>query len=212
MSDTPLHKTRIKHNMDKAEKYTNRKRHKHEQEMNLIKRALPLIADVRTILDAPCGVGRSTIMLSQEGYQLTGVDLGKAAVEVAAREVQAAGVNAEIREADIENLPWEARHFDAVLCFRLFHHFPDADSRRAIVRGITAAADKYVLISYISPWSWTSMRRRVRKALTGKRIIQHHTSLEEVTGYFDEQGFELVQDIPLRRFFHSLHLAVFKRR
>ena len=59
------HRHRIKHTIEKAEKYQHRKVDKHQAEMALIRRALPLFAGVRTILDAPCGVGRATIMLAQ---------------------------------------------------------------------------------------------------------------------------------------------------
>ena len=212
MHEVTDYKNRIKHTLDKADKYTQRKSGKNRQEMALIKSALPALNNVKTLLDAPCGTGRMTIMLSRNGYQVTGIDLGKAAVDVAKRELAKAGCDAELLQADIEHLPWPPRHFDAVLCFRLFHHFPDARTRAAMIHHICDAADNYVLLSYLSPWSWTALRRQLRRYLTGRKSVQHHTSLNEIADYFTREGFSLVKNYPVKPFFHSLHLAVFQRQ
>lgn len=206
------YKSRIKHDVQTARRYTQRKPEKHRAEMALIARGFAEVSHVKTVLDAPCGVGRATIWLAQHGYEATGVDLGAGAVAIATQAVAAAQVSATIRQENIEEMRFADRSFDATLCFRLIHHFPNPEIRQRFIRELCRVSDRYVLISYLSPWSPTSMRRRLRKTIFGVADRQHMNSLGEISAYFDQQGFELVKNIPQTRFLKSLQLAVFRRR
>jgi SAM-dependent methyltransferase len=201
---------RIKNSLSAAESYTRRKQRKHDAELALIRRALKYAGNAGTFLDAPCGTGRATILLARLGYEATGVDLGDAAVTVARRKVSEAGVSANIERADIEALPYAENAFDATLCFRLYHHFPDDWVRKRVIRALCRVSRSYVVISYFSPFSPTSIRRKLRAKLVNKPSRQVATSLTSVRKLFDEQGFHLVKNIPQRRFLNTLHVAVFK--
>lgn len=205
------HRDRIKHTIEKAEKYQHRKAGKHKAEMALIRRALPLIAGVKTILDAPCGVGRATIMLAQSGYSVTGVDLGEGALDLARKSAQEAKVAATIEKQDLVKLDYADGQFDAVLCFRLIHHLPTPKHRDEIISELCRVAKNYVLISYLSPWSYTSAQRLIKKKLGIKYSVQNITPLPEIQGYFKRHGYRLVKDFAQAQFIHSLHLAVFAK-
>ena len=205
------YRQRIKHSAVSAEKYARRKPHKHQAEMALIEKGFKLLNDVKNVLDAPCGVGRATIWLAQRGYQATGIDLGKAAIRATREEIRKQGLPATALIDNIERMSFADQSFDVTLCFRLFHHFPNQTIRGNIVRELCRVSKRYILISYLTPWSPTSMGRMARNKLFGTPIKQHATSLKEVTGYFKGHGFKLVTDIPQKAFIHSLHLAVFER-
>ena len=205
------HRHRIKHTTEKAEKYLYRKTKKHNAEMALIRRALPLLTDVKTILDAPCGVGRATIMLAQSGYVVTGIDLGEGALEFAGKAVREAKVAATIEKQDLVKLDYADGQFDAVLCFRLIHHLPTPHHRDEIIAELCRVAKNYVLISYLSPWSYTSAQRLLKTKLGIKYSVQNITPLTEIQGYFKRHGYRLVKDFAQAKFIHSLHLAVFAR-
>ena len=206
------HRNRVKSSAQKAERYRHRPAAKHRAEMALVRRGMALVDGVDTVLDAPCGVGRATIMLAQMGYQTTGADLGEGAIRLARLEVAQAGVPVIIDTEDLVHTSYRDRQFDAVLCFRFFHHLPTPEFRDEIVRELCRIAGKYVLISYLSPWSPTSAKRWLRKHLgLGRPSVQQATSLSEVQGYFARHGFSLVRDLAQTPFLHSLHLAVFRR-
>jgi len=205
------HKNRIKHDMTSALSYTQRRESKHRAEMALIERSLHSFSDVKTVLDAPCGVGRATVLMAQKGMKATGIDLGEAAVYVARKKAKEAGVNLEFQQGDITNLNFNDMTFDAVLCFRLYHHFPDDSSREPIIAELCRVAQKYVLISYLSPYAFTSIKRSVRSLMGGKLSRQYTTKLGDLENKFNGHGFGLVRDIPQARFRHTLHLAIFKR-
>ena len=68
-----------------------------------------------------------------------------------------------------------------------------------------------MVLSYFSPVSVTSIKRRMTAALGGKRSQKHSTSLREIEGYFARNGFRLVKNFARMPVVHTLHLAVFER-
>jgi 2-polyprenyl-3-methyl-5-hydroxy-6-metoxy-1,4-benzoquinol methylase len=213
-SPTNRHYTqRIKRDSGSAERYTQRKSRKNKAEMNLVRKGFALLDnDVQRVLDAPCGVGRATILLASMGFETTGLDLGEAAVEVARRELAASDQAGTIEIGNLEALNYADGYFDAILCFRVYHHFPTDEIRERIISELCRVAKNYVLISYFSPYSITSLKRSLRAKLKQKTSIQHATTLASLTDKFEARGFSLVRNIPQQRFIHTLHLAVFKRQ
>lgn len=212
------HRKRIKHSTKAAEKYCHRKLKKHSAEMALIDRGLAAInlqegrdSAPFSILDAPCGVGRATIHLANKEFLATGIDLGEGAIKVARDQAALASVDITIDQGDLLNTPYSNDQFNAVLCFRFLHHLPTPNHRQQIIDELCRVSKKYVLISYLSPWSPTSIRRQLKYYLTGKTSYQHRNTLSELQSYFATQNFELVKDIAQSPFIHSLHLAVFRR-
>ena len=212
---TSDHRLRIKHSMEQAQRYLHRPQKKHLAEMALIEKALDYLRNQPTppksFLDAPCGVGRATVFLAEKGYQTTGVDLGVGAVHFAQEQVKKASIDATIESADLLDLPFTNAKFDAVLCFRLFHHLPTPTHRQEIVDELCRVAKNQVIVSYISPWAYTSCKRLARQYLLGKKSAQHITPLDEVENYFTVNGFKLIKNFAQTPLIHSLHLAVFRR-
>ena len=140
-----------------------------------------------------------------------GVDLGDGSIQVAKREIERHGFSSSIEKADLADMSFSDKEFDAVICFRLFHHLPTTEIRAGIVAELCRVSKKYVLISYFSPFSLTSIKRDLRKKMGGRPSPQHATPLCEVRDYFSRNGFHLVRDYPQRLFLNTLHLAVFER-
>lgn len=202
---------RVKHSMHKAEAYLQRDPAKHTREMQLIEAAFETLGPITTVLDAPCGVGRASIWLAQQGYEVTGVDLGEAALKVAREQVERAGVQATIEAQNVFELSYTDRSFDAVLCFRLLHHFADPGQRRELIQEMCRVADRYVIMSYHSTKSISAVRRRIRHRLYGKEIKQYPASRQEMIHAFAASGFRLHHHSDWSAILHSLQLAVFVR-
>ncbi|MBL4680401.1 MAG: class I SAM-dependent methyltransferase [Pseudomonadales bacterium] len=211
-SDNLEYKNRIKQNESAAEAYTARKAKKNEAEMALVKKAFDRCENIETVLDAPCGVGRATILLASMGFKATGIDLGDGAVKVAQRELEKSGEKATIEVGNLESLHFGDQAFSAVLCFRFYHHLPNNEIRQKVISELCRTAKDYVLISHFSPYSFTSIKRLIRDKLKIKRSIQHATTLASLTKKFESCGYQLLEDIPQARFFHTLHLAIYKKQ
>lgn len=204
---------RVKADALSAELYTHRRPEKHRAEMAMVAAAFTLIpADaVRSALDAPCGVGRMSLWLAQQGFDVTAVDLGDAAVEYTREALQDAGFDANVSTGNLFALDYADSQFDVTLCFRLLHHFEDADLQQKLIAELCRVSSKYVVISYFSPYSVTTLKRRLRKRFTGKAMKQNPTRPELLRQYFAAQGFGQVGKVRRSPLLHSLQLAVFAR-
>lgn len=207
------YRDRIKHSDWAAEKYDRRNPVRDLAEVNLVRRGLERVTGVKTVLDAPCGTGRMSIVMYQQGFDVCSADLGDGALKLARLNFHQAGMrDIEPIKANLEQLLFEDNSFDLVLCFRLYHHLPTETARKRIVGELCRVSKRYVLISYIHALAYTSLRRELKKQLLGKASKQHATSLASIEQHFLRHGFALSSDLPQRRFFHSLHLAVFERQ
>src|SRR3954464_2063871 len=82
-------------------------------------------------LDAGCGPGEPTILLTGLGYDVLGIDFAPEAVEQARRNADAKGAGARFEGADAMTLPAEPR-YDTILDSALFHIFDDTDRRKYV--------------------------------------------------------------------------------
>jgi O-antigen biosynthesis protein len=78
----------------------------------------------RRVLDAGCGVGYGSAILSRAGAaEVTGVDVAPDAVDAAIDAYPGVG----FQVADVHALPFEAARFDVVICFEVIEHVEGQD-------------------------------------------------------------------------------------
>ena len=209
-TSSPAYRARVKYTEQKARRYQTRREAKHRAELRLVERAFRRIPRGR-VLDAPCGGGRISLLLARKGYEMTGADLSEPMLAIARENIQKAGLPIAVEHQDVEQFRYANRTFDSVICFRLFHHLPTAEIRGRVVRELCRVAARFVALSFFSPYSVTSTKRRLRTALGLGKLRHHQTPLREVRGYFQSAGFHLVKDFAQFPPWHTLHLAVFER-
>jgi SAM-dependent methyltransferase len=207
MTEPVAYRGRVKYTRETSQKYQQRKPGKHRAEMRLIDKAFAHIPKSHRVLDVPCGGGRVTVHLMKRGYQMSAADLSESMIEIARHAV----APATVEKQDVERLTYPDQHFDTIVSFRLFHHFPNPEIRQRVVNELCRVAKSNVVLSYFSPLSWTSMKRKLRAARGGRKSDKHATSLAEVTRYFEKAGFQLVKDYAQMPVIHTLHVAVFER-
>ena len=212
MTEQPVaYQGRVKYNEQTAQRYQIRKEGKHNAEMRLVDRAFKFIPKNHRVLDLPCGGGRVTVHLGLQGYNMSSADLSDAMLAITRENVAKNKLKGSVEKQDIEKLTYADKHFDTVISFRLFHHFPNPEIRQRAITELCRIARQYVALSYFSPASVTSVKRKLRVALGGRASDKHPTSLSEVEGYFAKAGFKLVKDFARTPLIHTLHVAVFER-
>ncbi len=78
------------------------------------------------VLDVGCGGGILTEALAREGAEVTGIDLGAAALEAARAHQQISGVPVRYRRIAVETLAAEKPGaYETVVCMELLEHVPD---------------------------------------------------------------------------------------
>lgn len=73
------------------------------------------------LLDVGCGTGHHLAEARSEGHEVAGVDGSLEMLERARR----LNPGADLRQADVERLPFEAESFDVVLCVEVLRYLPD---------------------------------------------------------------------------------------
>ena len=202
---------RTKYDERKSRQYQMVKAGKHLAEMRLVDRAFARVPKMHRVLDVPCGGGRVTIHLAKSGYIMTAADLSESMIGIARENILASKLDCIVGRQDIEKLTLADKSFDTIISFRLFHHFPTPEIRQRAVMELCRAARKYVVLSYFSPRSITSLKRKLRQAFGGKKSQKFSTPLFEVEGYFQKAGFQLVRDFAQLPLIHTMHLALFER-
>jgi len=79
------------------------------------------------VLEIGCGTGVHARLLAEAGARLTAVDLTPTAVELTKRRLDLAGLQADVREADAESLPFADASFDLVWSWGVIHHSESTD-------------------------------------------------------------------------------------
>ena len=109
-----------------------------------------------TLLDAPCGSGRLTPWLDEQGCVTTGVDVSHSMLERAR-----AGHGRPLVQASCAHLPFESGSFDHVVCCRLLHHLHEPQARLAVVRELVRVSRELVIASFWDTASLPQWRLRM---------------------------------------------------
>src|SRR5438046_5263175 len=180
-------------------------------EVRLIHRAMMLVPNTHRILDVPCGEGRTTLDLAQRGYAVTGADVSEEMLNLAWQAAAASGLTFPVHREDLQKLTFPDGSFDTVICFRLFHKLPTPELRQLIIGELCRVSRHYVLVSYVSAWSYTSLNRTLRVVLEANEPARRATSLKDLKGSFAHCGFELQKDFAQLPLLQGLHVAMWKR-
>jgi len=100
------------------------------------------------VLDAGCGTGEHTILLTRLGYDVLGVDAAPTAIEQARANAADKGVDARFEVADAMSLGAETR-YDTIVDSALFHIF-DSTDRPRYVASLHAACRSGALVHVLA--------------------------------------------------------------
>jgi SAM-dependent methyltransferase len=123
-----------------------------------------------SILDCPCGAGRMLPLLKRWGYKITGADVSASMVEEARRYAGPEGENClddkdELVVADVFNTGFDDKHFDAVMCHRLFQYFSTPEERRLALNELRRISSGPIIVSFLCNWSIDAIGYKIRRAL-----------------------------------------------
>ena len=70
----------------------------------IMRKAFRVMPRDQTLLDLPCGTGRFSEVLLEEGFKVVGIDISQTMLEVAKRKLERFGPRFETRVADVREL------------------------------------------------------------------------------------------------------------
>ena len=112
----------------------------------------------KRVLDVGCGAGTDLVRFAKGGALVSGVDISPSAVALARQNFSQQGLEADLREADGEHLPYADGTFDLVFAHGVAQYTPDSralveECRRVLKQGGDAIFQVYNRISWLNALS-----------------------------------------------------------
>ena len=165
-----------------------------------------------TVLEIGCSMGTDLLQLARRGLRVTGIDLTEAGIELAQRRFQLYNMQAQLKTADAENLPFGENSFDIVYSFGVLHHTPDTGRAVAEVRRVLKPGGLAVIMLYHRRSFNYLMHRLLNQPFDGHRndrcpiertytksginiLFRDFARVELDLKYFMTTGFGIVWDL-----------------
>lgn len=124
------------------------------------------------ILDLPCGSGRLTRLLIEQGFRVTAADVSEPMLNIARSNIpvrrspkEKAFSEVAFDRRDVMQTGYADKQFDAVICNRLFHHFTESDTRLRALQELRRISRGSVIISFFNVFALDAAYRRMRDIL-----------------------------------------------
>jgi ubiquinone/menaquinone biosynthesis C-methylase UbiE len=143
----------------------------------------------KRLLEIGVGAGTDFVRFVRAGAIATGVDLTEHAVDLVRRRLELEGLDADVRTADAEALPFADGSFDRVYSWGVLHHTPNtAKGVGEAIRVLRAGGDICVML--YSRHSWVAYGLWIRHALFVGRpwrsladVLAAHVESEGTKGF-----------------------------
>ena len=153
--------------------------HRYEKEWHIPEAADFAGARGLRVLEIGCGVGTDGAHFAKAGADYTGTDLTDAAIELARKWFQSAGLKGEFRIADAENLDFADNSFDLVYSHGVLHHTPDTQAAvKEIHRVLKPGGRAIVMLYHRGSYNYRIGIRVLRRA--GARLLRSESGIRMV--------------------------------
>lgn len=125
-----------------------------DQELNRLLKEKEI--DKCKVLDIGCGAGTNSILLAKNDFDVTGVDISPAAIEIAKRRSKEAGVKIKFLVGNAYNLKFLKGSFDFIFDRGCFHHIPIEYRNKYVKQNshLLAEKGKYYLHAFSDSNDW----------------------------------------------------------
>lgn len=177
-----------------------------ESRRNELEPFIPEIADFagsadKTVLEIGIGIGTDFIRFVRAGARATGIDLTEHAVALVRRRLELEDLDAEVRTADAEALPFADGSFDRVYSWGVLHHTPNTNRAvREAIRVLAPGGELTVMLYHRH--SWVSYGLWTRRALLRGRpsqslatVLAKHMESEGTKAYTVAEARSLFADL-----------------
>ena len=138
-------------------------------------------------LDLCCGAGTNTVYLAQNGFDVTGIDISKTAIEIARKKAHQAKVSINFLSESFINLSFNDEEFNFIFDMGCFHHV-EVEERQKFIVGVhqvlkTGGIYMLTCFSYKNGRGWNHFtRQQINNLFSG------HFELGEIRNYPSLEG------------------------
>jgi len=153
-------------------KHRSRKRDIREE--GCVEKGISDVPEHSLILDLPCGTGKLTWFIRKKGYRVCAADYSESMLDVARKRYpeesgESLEGNSEVwfEQQDITAITHPDDAFDATVCNRLLHHFPNPDKRRVMLKELARVTKGPIVVSFFCSESLSAIRFKIKMKLKG---------------------------------------------
>jgi ubiquinone/menaquinone biosynthesis C-methylase UbiE len=112
------------------------------------------------LLEIGCGLGNDLVLLSQLGFEVTGIDLAPPAVEVARKHLEIRNTPGKVVIGNVEELEFADESFDAIYSSGVIQHTPDIEKATREMMRVLKSGGKMLIVVY-HRWSWFYFLKKI---------------------------------------------------
>lgn len=186
------------------------------RETAMLRRALRLAGEPRTVLDLPCGTGRFWGLLAEQpGRRVLAADYSRDMLATAMR-LREPALTARVEPLQCSGfaIPLAAGAVDAVLCVRLLHHITEHGHRLALLRELGRVACQAVCVTLWLDGGYQAWRRRRLERRRPSRRYANRQVLRRATFEAEavQAGLEVVGRLDLLPYYSLWSCYVLRPR
>ena len=188
----------------------------HGRETRILRKMLRRIRretddDSLRALDLPCGYGRFSHLLQEEGFSPLNSDLSLSMVERAGEKHAGLGKIPGVVADAKQGLPFERDAFFLLFSMRFFHHLHNKSDREAILREFSRVTSRWVILSFYKRNSLHVLQRKLRRRVMKKKTRIKMVPRKEFYQEIRDAGLNIIKVSPLFRGIHAHHVALLKK-
>jgi ubiquinone/menaquinone biosynthesis C-methylase UbiE len=162
----------------------------------------------RRVLEVGVGLGTDFVRFVRGGAQATGIDLTEAAAALVRTRLELEGLDADVRAADAEELPFPDGSFDLVYSWGVLHHTPNTRKALDEVRRVLAPGGEARIMLY-SRRSWFALGVWGKTALLRGRPWRSFTDV--LAAHVESPGTKAYTGPELDRLFAGFEQVSYRR-
>jgi ubiquinone/menaquinone biosynthesis C-methylase UbiE len=162
----------------------------------------------RRVLEVGVGLGTDFVRFVRAGADATGIDLTEAAVAAVRDRLALKGLEADLRVADAERLPFADSGFDLVYSWGVLHHTPNTEQALDEVRRVLKPGGEARIMLY-SRRSWVALGLWLRHGVLRGR--PWHTPTRLLAEWMESPGTKAYTQAELDALFAGFSQVRYER-
>lgn len=178
-------------------------------EKRAVRRALLYVPTSAFVLDLPCGTGRITQLILEDGYHAAGADISLEMLDQARKRLGQYPKLLGLTRCEAENLPYPDGSFDSVVCVRLMGHVPPL-SRIKMLGEMKRVASGPLVVTYYLWNAMTETRRFLLKRMRKVAAPWFPSSPWALKAEIAQAGLEIARVYPIAAHLSEAHVCVLR--
>ncbi len=116
----------------------------------------------KSVLEVGCGAGIDLVRFAGGGAKVTGIDLSNTAIDLACKNIERSGHNADLRVMNGECMQFRDNMFDVVYAHGVLQYTADTEKMIAEIHRVLRPGGEAILMVY-NKYSWLNLMRKVTR-------------------------------------------------